>query len=49
MRRILLFAIGLTIGNFIWQGVIDRHWMTAIEHSYYQTMALVLWQVFSSR
>jgi len=48
MQKILIFAADLAIGNFIWHCFFDRDWMKAVEHSYYQTFALVLWHLWAS-
>jgi len=37
--KFLKFAIGLAVGNFIWQAFTGRHWDIAIERSWFQGFA----------
>jgi hypothetical protein len=39
-------AVGLTIGNFVWEAHHQRAWEHAIEKSYYQWLAIAMVALF---
>lgn len=42
----LLFGLGLTVGNFLYQAFGSQDWATAAERSFFQVFALVLFHLF---
>lgn len=38
---LLILAIALAAGNFIWQAMTHKNWDVAIERTYFQTIALL--------
>lgn len=37
----LLVAFGLGMANFVWQGLGDMNWATALERTWFQTTACI--------